>query len=160
MHHAGVLGLLHDAYHEVQSKLHPSKSHLRHHVTPILYALLDAWWRRSLRSLSTRRAERVCILSKHALCDVLLDCITSSSWSQSHLHAGVHGDTGDQGLTGLSGMPFLPCMRVRLIMQSFDRACRAVPRMLTTFRQLRRHLASLKSCCTLQVRREPQASQV
>ena len=43
-HHAGVLGLLHDANHEVQLRLHPSEAHLRHHaVTPILCALLVLW---------------------------------------------------------------------------------------------------------------------
>ena len=30
MPHAGVLGLLHNAHHEVQLKVHPSNSHLRH----------------------------------------------------------------------------------------------------------------------------------
>ena len=57
---------MHNAYHEVQLKLHPSKSHLRHRVTPILYALLVVCWRRSLTRLSTHGAEYVCTFNKHA----------------------------------------------------------------------------------------------
>ena len=57
MHHAGVLGLLLNAHHEVQIKLRPSKSHLRHQVTPMLYLLLVVWWRRSLTGVFTHEAE-------------------------------------------------------------------------------------------------------